>query len=64
MNLARYFSLLSFFTLTLHESTELDICMIIDGRVVVGEAKSNGRLGSDDRARDGPPSTWSMRLSY
>jgi len=25
---------------------ELDICLIVDGRVVVGEAKSNGQLGS------------------
>jgi hypothetical protein len=29
---------------------ELDIYLIIDGRVVVGEAKSNGRLGSSRHA--------------
>jgi len=28
---------------------ELDACLIIDGRVVVGEAKSNGQLGSGRR---------------
>jgi hypothetical protein len=28
---------------------ELDICLIIDGRVVVGEAKSNGRLDSSNK---------------
>jgi hypothetical protein len=32
-------------------SKELDICVITDGRVVIGEAKSNGRLDGE-RSRD------------
>jgi hypothetical protein len=28
---------------------ELDLCLIIDGRVIVGEAKSNGRLGAGSK---------------
>jgi hypothetical protein len=29
------------------ETVELDIVVIIDGRIIVGEAKSNGKLGND-----------------
>jgi hypothetical protein len=32
------------------DSIEIDICAIIDGRVIVGEAKCNGRLDSKDRS--------------
>jgi hypothetical protein len=42
-----------------NESVELDLCLVIDGRVVVGEAKSNGTL----KAKNGPEET-ARRLVY
>jgi hypothetical protein len=42
------------------KSAELDICAIIDGRVIVGEAKSNGRLGTGNRT----PTSAATRLVH